>query len=68
MCMWRRVDHGCTEDWAQPERQNLQGDLFTLSITSRPLSRLKQVTGLVLAGPYGSERRAFGRIHAGPLG
>ena len=60
--MWQHLDHGRTEDWAQPGHQNLQGDLFTLSITSRALSRLKQVPGLVLAGLCGSERREFGRI------
>ena len=65
--MWQHLDHGCTEDWAQPGHQNLQGDLFTLSITSRALSRLKQVPGLVLAGLCGSETREFGRIHSGPL-
>ena len=65
--MWPHLDHGSTEDWVQPRHQKLHSACFILSITSSVLSRLKQVTGLVLAGLHGSERREFGKTHTEPL-
>lgn len=43
--VWLHSDYSSTKDWAQLGYWHLQGDLFTLGITSSAFSWLKQATG-----------------------